>query len=70
MKTRGPSLFGDVTPLVQAAYIGDGDTFKLLVERGADLETAGMPPSDSACALSARPCVETMLKALKVAIAH
>ena len=59
-----PGLFGDLNPLILAAYNGDESTFRLLVERGADLKAAGVP----ALALSLRArcgsCVETMLKQL------
>jgi ankyrin repeat protein len=65
IKARGPSLFGDVTPLVQAAYIGDGETFKLLVERGADVEGAGVAALGLGMRAQCKGCVETMLKALQ-----
>ena len=68
IKTRGPSLFGEVTPLVQAAYIGDGDTFKLLVERGADVEAAGVAALGLGMRTQCKGCVETMLKALQPAL--
>ena len=59
-----PGLFGDLNPLILAAYNGDEETFRLLVERGADLKAAGVP----ALALSLRArcssCVETMMKQL------
>jgi len=65
IKARGPSLFGDVTPLVQAAYIGDGETFKLLVERGADVATAGIAALGLGMRTQCKGCVETMLGALQ-----
>lgn len=39
IKVRAPGLIGETTPLVQAAFVGDEDTFKLLAERGADVES-------------------------------
>lgn len=65
IKTRGPSLFGDVTPLVQAAYIGDGETFKLLVDRGADVAAAGVAALGLGMRAQCKGCVDTMLKALQ-----
>ena len=65
IKVRGPSLFGDVTPLVQAAYIGDGETFKLLVERGADVPGAGIAALGLGMRAQCKVCVETMLGALQ-----
>ena len=65
IKARGPSLFGEITPLVQAAYIGDGDTFKLLVERGADVQSAGIAALGLGMRAQCKACVETMLGALQ-----
>ena len=65
IKVRGPSLFGDVTPLVQAAYIGNGETFKLLVERGADVPGAGIAALGLGMRSQCKVCVETMLGALQ-----
>lgn len=39
VKARAPGLIGETTPLLQAAFIGDEDTFKLLVDRGGDVES-------------------------------
>ena len=65
IKARGPSLFGELTPLVQAAYIGDGETFKLLVDRGADVATAGVVALGLGMRAQCKGCVETMLGALQ-----
>ncbi len=65
IKVRGPSLLGELTPLVQAAYIGDETTFKLLVERGADVEAAGVPALGLAMRTQCKGCVGIMLQALQ-----
>jgi ankyrin repeat protein len=65
INARGPSLFGEITALVQAAYIGDGETFKLLVERGADVQRAGVVALGLGMRAQCKGCVETMLGALQ-----
>jgi ankyrin repeat protein len=56
------ALFGDVTPLSEAAYAGDETTMRLLIEHGFDVKSAG--PLALALSMRARcdRCVEMFLK--------
>jgi ankyrin repeat protein len=38
---KSPYIFGERTPLSEAAYVGDGDAVQMLIERGADMKQAG-----------------------------
>src|SRR5829696_3891150 len=67
VKVKAPSLVGETTPLVQAAYVGDEATFKLLVERGADVAAAGVPALGLGMRSQCGGCIETMMKALNPA---
>ncbi|HEY0872027.1 MAG TPA: ankyrin repeat domain-containing protein [Vicinamibacterales bacterium] len=61
---RGPSLFGDASPLILAAYNGDAATFRLLVEKGADLESDGVPALAFALRAQCKSCVDLVLPKL------
>jgi ankyrin repeat protein/mono/diheme cytochrome c family protein len=67
VKVKAPSLVGDTTPLVQAAYVGDEAIFKLLVERGADVAAAGVPALGLGMRSQCGGCIEVMMKALNPA---
>jgi len=41
---HSPALFDAMTPLAEAAYVGDADAMKMLLARGADAKTAGPNP--------------------------
>jgi ankyrin repeat protein/mono/diheme cytochrome c family protein len=64
LKDRAPGLFGDTTPLLQAAYMGGEATFTLLVERGADVAGAGVVALGLSMRQRCDSCVGTMMKAL------
>ena len=61
---KAPGLFGETTPVAEAAYTGDETVFRLLVGRGADVNAGG--PGQIGLALRAHcmTCVETLLKSL------
>ena len=63
LSVKAPGLFGEMTPIAEAAYSGDADVFGLLVARGADVNASG--PATLALALRAActPCVDALLKA-------
>ena len=61
---RGPSVFGDVSPLILAAYNGDEATFRLLVEKGADLGSDGVPALAFALRAHCKSCIDTVLPKL------
>jgi ankyrin repeat protein len=64
VRDRGPSLFGDVSPLVLAAYNGDEAMFRLLVENGADLEADGVPALAFALRAQCKGCIDLLLPKL------
>jgi ankyrin repeat protein len=63
---RGPSLFGDVSPLILAAYNGDEASFRLLVEKGADLESDGVAALAFSLRAQCTACVDMILPKLPV----
>lgn len=64
INVKAPGLFGESTPVAEAAYTGDAAVFQLLADRGADLNAGG--PGQIALALRSHcaACVEMLLKAL------
>jgi ankyrin repeat protein len=62
VRERGPSLFGDVSPLILAAYNSDEAMFRLLVEKGADLAADGVPALAFALRAQCKGCIELALK--------
>jgi ankyrin repeat protein len=64
VKERGPSLFGNVSPLILAAYNSDERMFRLLVEKGADLEADGVPALAFALRAQCKGCIDLMLPKL------
>jgi ankyrin repeat protein len=61
---RGPSLFGDVSPLILAAYNGDEAMFRLLMEKGADVESDGVGALAFALRAQCQACVDMLLPKL------
>ncbi|MBA2304901.1 MAG: ankyrin repeat domain-containing protein [Acidobacteria bacterium] len=64
VRERGPSLFGDVSPLVLAAYNSDEAMFRLLVDNGADLAADAVPALAFALRSQCKGCIDLALKAL------
>lgn len=64
VRDRAPSLFGDVSPLILAAYNGDEATFRLLVEKGADLESDGVGALAFSLRAGCMSCAEMILPKL------
>lgn len=64
VRDRGPSLFGDVSPLILAAYNGDEATFRLLVEKGADVESDGVGALAFSLRAQCKGCVDLILPKL------
>lgn len=64
VRERGPSLFGDVSPLILSAYNGDEATFRLLVENGADLESDGVAVLAFSLRAGCKACVDIVLPKL------
>lgn len=64
VRERGPSLFGEVSPIVLAAYNSDGTMFRLLVEHGADLEADGVPALAFALRAQCKGCIDLLLPKL------
>jgi ankyrin repeat protein len=64
VRDRAPSLFGDISPLILSAYNGDEATFRLLVEKGADLESDGVAALAFSLRAGCRSCVGTILPKL------
>jgi ankyrin repeat protein len=62
VKAPGPGL-GDVTPLSEAASVGDGDTFRTLVERGANVRGAGPAALHFALQSNCEVCRDLLLQA-------
>jgi ankyrin repeat protein len=55
-------LFGEMTPLAEAAYAGDQEVLRMLMERGADVKTAGVLPLAFALRAKCDQCVAMLLK--------
>jgi ankyrin repeat protein len=50
------------SPLTQAAVAADAESMRLLLDRGADVKSAGAPALVNAILMSCRSCVELLLK--------
>jgi len=61
VRDRAPSLFGDASPLVFAAYNGDEAMFRLLVEKGADLEGDAVPALALSLRAQCKACIDMVL---------
>lgn len=62
LKLRAPALGGDTTALLQAAFIGDEETFGLLVERGADVESVAPFALGLGSRAECKSCADAALK--------
>ncbi|HEV2495655.1 MAG TPA: ankyrin repeat domain-containing protein [Terriglobia bacterium] len=58
---QSPSLFGPMTPLGEAAYVGDDAVIKMLLERGADAKGAGFNPLSYAMLSHSTHCVDLLI---------
>jgi ankyrin repeat protein len=61
---HSPSLGADMTPLGEAAYIGDVQMVKLLIERGADVKAASGLAVYFALEAKCAECVDLLIKPL------
>ena len=59
---KAASYRGPVTPLRQAAQLGDAEVLRMLLERGADMKTAGPFPLIAALNSRSEACVELLMK--------
>jgi ankyrin repeat protein len=64
VRERGSSLFGEISPLILAAYNSDETMFRLLVEKGADLEADGVPALAFALRAQCKGCTDVLLPKL------
>jgi ankyrin repeat protein len=55
-------LLGGMTPLAEAAYVGDESVVRMLMEGGADVKGAGFLALVLALRANCAPCVEILLK--------
>ena len=62
LSTKSPSTVGYATPLSEAASIGDDVLLRMLIERGADVKSAGRPALASAYRAKCAKCVEILLE--------
>jgi ankyrin repeat protein len=61
VRDRGPSLFGDVSPLILAAYNGDEALFRLFAEKGADLASDAVPALAFSLRAQCKGCIDLLL---------
>ena len=61
---HSPSLGADMTPLAEAAYVGDANTMKLLLARGADAQAAGAFALNFALSSRCRECTDLLMSRL------
>jgi ankyrin repeat protein len=57
-----PGLITDKTPLSEAAYAGDEAVVGMLIERGADIKSAGFLPLSFALRANSAKCVDMLIK--------
>ena len=62
INARAPGLIGETTPLLQAAFIGDDETFALLLNRGAELESIAPFALGLGSRAGCKGCVDAALK--------
>ena len=58
---HSPALFDVMTPLAEAAYVGDADAMKMLLARGADAKTAGPNPLAFSFLARCSACVDLLI---------
>jgi ankyrin repeat protein len=59
--------YGRTTPLAEAAYAGDPETFQLLIDHHADVDAAGPITIGFAALSDCKKCLDTLLKTSKPA---
>jgi ankyrin repeat protein len=60
LSAKSPGLFGDMTVLSEAARVGDPALLRMLIERGADVKSAGFQPLAFAMYSQCAECVDTL----------
>nr|HEV7953661.1 ankyrin repeat domain-containing protein [Candidatus Acidoferrales bacterium] len=58
---HSPSLAGDMTPLAEAAYVGDETVLRILLARGADVKAAGPNPLGFAIVSRCSGCTDLFM---------
>ncbi|HEY4839735.1 MAG TPA: ankyrin repeat domain-containing protein [Candidatus Acidoferrales bacterium] len=58
---HSPGLGGDMTPLAEAAYVGDETVLRMLVARGADVKAAGPNPLGLAIVSRCSGCIDLFI---------
>jgi ankyrin repeat protein len=58
---KATGLFGEMTPLAEAAYAGDEAVLRILMERGADVKSTGYIPLVFALRANCAKCAEMLL---------
>lgn len=58
---HSPALFGVMTPLAEAAYVGDEAVIKMLLARGANVKEAGINPLGLAILVRCAACVDLLI---------
>jgi ankyrin repeat protein len=59
---KSPANVGYSTPLSEAAFIGDEPLLRMLIERGADVKSAGNQPFTNANRAQCAKCLDTLLE--------
>ncbi|MDD5542598.1 MAG: ankyrin repeat domain-containing protein [Acidobacteriia bacterium] len=59
---KAPGLFGDETPISGAAYAGDAGVLQMLIDKGADVKTAGPISLAFAIRANCTACINLLLK--------
>ena len=62
LTAKSPSIVGYSTPLSEAARVGDESLLRMLIERGAEVKSAGFQSLASANRAKCEKCFETLLK--------
>jgi len=63
VNVRAPGLFGETTPLTEAAMAGNAEVFALLAAAGADLKAAGPAALGLAFRAGCMSCADALMKA-------
>ncbi len=61
LTARSPSIMGYMTPLTEAASVGDDALLRTLIERGADVKSEGLPALLFAAKAKCGKCLETLI---------
>jgi ankyrin repeat protein len=60
LSVKSPALIGYMSPIAEAARIGDEALLLMLIERGADVKSSGVQPLLSAMRSNCERCLETL----------